>query len=100
MNFIQKAVPESISATAQGLYSAIAMGLVLAVVMSGAGALYAAWASGAFYAMAVLCAVGGCTAVLLARSWDGGSITLGKTVPAPARLSVRWMCKLAIPWWR
>lgn len=83
MNFIQKAVPESISATAQGLYSAIAMGLVLAVVMSGAGALFAASPSGAFFAMAALCAVGGGAALLLNRIWNGEQITIGKPAAAP-----------------
>jgi len=84
MHFIQRAVPESISATAQGLYSAVVMGVILAVVMSGSGALYALSTGGAFYAMAAMCAAGGLCAVLLGRAWDGGELRLGKAGQAPA----------------
>lgn len=84
MHFIQTAVPESISATAQGLYSAIVMGLILAAVMSGSGALFAMSAGAAFYAMAAMCAAGGLCAVLLRRAWNGGELSFGTTDPVPA----------------
>ena len=84
MHFIQRAVPESISATAQGLYSAVVMGLILAFVMSGSGALYALSPAVAFYAMAAMCAAGGLCAVMLKRAWGGGELTLG--APRPVRV--------------
>ncbi len=83
MNFIQKAVPESISATAQGLYSAIAMGLILAVVMSSSGALFAVSPSGAFFAMAAMCVAGVAGALLLHRLWSGEELTIGASVRKP-----------------
>ena len=83
MNFIQKAVPESISATAQGLYSAIAMGLILAVVMSSSGALFAVSPGGAFYAMAAMCVAGMAGALLLKRMWNGDQLTIGGLARTP-----------------
>lgn len=76
MHFIQRAIPESVSATAQGLYSAIVMGLMLAITMAATGALYAAIGGGAFFAMAVMCLGGLICAALLARSWSGGELDL------------------------
>lgn len=76
MHFIQRAVPETLSATAQGLYSAIVMGLMLSITMSATGTLYAATGGGAFLAMAAMCAGGLLGAVLLARTWHGGVLDL------------------------
>ncbi len=67
MYFIQRAVPPQYSATAQGLYSAIAMGAVMALATMGAGVLYELSPAGAFGAMALACAFGGAGAVLLSR---------------------------------
>ncbi|MDP6516156.1 MAG: 3-phenylpropionate MFS transporter [Alphaproteobacteria bacterium] len=71
MHFIQRAAPEGASATAQGLYSAIAAGAVLALVMTASGQLYADFGGRAFYAMAVLAGLGGLAAAVLAGRWDG-----------------------------
>jgi len=84
MHFIQRAVPESISATAQGLYSAVVMGLILAAVMSGSGALYAVSSGGVFYAMAAMCAAGGLCAIFLTRAWDGTELSFGTATRVPA----------------
>ena len=76
MHFLQKAIPGAVSAGAQALYSAIAMGAVLALTMMAVGALYAEFAGGAFHAMAAMTLAGGGFAALLARAWDGGELAL------------------------
>lgn len=76
MHFIQRAVPEEVSATAQGLYSAVAMGVVLASVIMASGGLYA-WAGGhAFFAMTAMSVLGGVAAVALGRRWRGEELRL------------------------
>ena len=76
MHFIQRAVPEEVSATAQGLYSAVAMGVVLASVIMASGGLYA-WAGGhAFFAMTAMSVLGGVAAVALGRRWRGEELCL------------------------
>ncbi len=82
MSFLQRAVPDTVSASAQALYSAIAMGAVLALTMMAVGALYAAVAGQVFFVMAAMTLVGGGFAVLLARAWDGGELPV--TMPSPA----------------
>jgi PPP family 3-phenylpropionic acid transporter len=77
MHFLQRAIPSAVSASAQALYSSLAMGVVLALAMMAAGALYAGFAGAAFTAMAAMTLAGGAFAVLLARLWDGGELRLG-----------------------
>ena len=67
MRFIQRAVPPERSATAQGLYSAVAMGAGMALATMAAGALYESAPARAFQAMAAMCALGGAGALALAR---------------------------------
>ncbi len=78
MAFLQRAVPDTVSAGAQALYSAIAMGAVLALTMMAAGALYAAVAGQVFLAMAAMTVLGGGFAALLARAWDGAELAVTK----------------------
>ena len=54
MRFIQRAVPPERSATAQGLYSAVAMGAGMALATMAAGALYESAPARAFQAMAAI----------------------------------------------
>ncbi len=77
MHFITRAVPASMSATAQSLYSAVVMGIGLGLAMIASGPLYGAFSGGAFHAMASKGLVGGILAAVLARLWDGGLIDEG-----------------------
>lgn len=74
MHFIARAVPPEFSATAQSLYSAVAMGVIFGLAMPLSGALYESFGGGAFYAMAVMCALGAAVSLVLARRWRGGVI--------------------------
>lgn len=70
MRFIQSRVPPAASATAQGLYSAVATGTVMALATMAAGRLYAVSPAGAFHAMAAMCVLAGIGAPWLARRPD------------------------------
>lgn len=67
VHFIARRMDPSISATAQGLYSAIVMGLGMGVMGLVSGQLYAAYAGDAFYVMAGLAGLGGVIAFSLRR---------------------------------
>lgn len=68
MHFIARNVAPEVAATAQSLYSSTAMGVVMGLVMMTTGWLYAAFAGGAFFAMAALSLAGGAMAAALAGS--------------------------------
>lgn len=76
MAFIARAVPDSISATAQSLYSGMVMGLAMAIAMPLSGALYQIAPGYAFAAMAGLCAAGAGIALLIPRVWTGGRLAI------------------------
>jgi PPP family 3-phenylpropionic acid transporter len=70
VGFVARAAPAGLGASAQG-YLAVALALVMAGAMGFSGELYARWESGAYWAMAVLAALG--ALVLLAGTLcDGG----------------------------
>jgi PPP family 3-phenylpropionic acid transporter len=72
MHFIAGRAPPGLSATAQGLYSAVSGGLVMGGAMVIAGTLFEAQGSGAYLAMAAL-------------SLGGSGIAYGMLRSAPAR---------------
>ena len=74
MHFIGKAIPASLSARAQGLYSAITMGVVPGCAMLVAGRLYQDLEGGSFLVMSGLAGLGTLLALLLMRRWQGGDI--------------------------
>lgn len=74
MHYIQQAVPASLSASAQGLYASVTMGIVMGVVSLTVGPLYRTFAGTAYLAMAVLGAVGLIAALSLMKRWDGETI--------------------------
>lgn len=76
MHFIQRAAPEGLSATAQGLYAAIAMGVVMGVSSWGAGQLYGTIQADAFFVMAAMSAVALVGVLVLGRIWNGERLTL------------------------
>ena len=63
--FISRRVPPALSASAQGLYSAMVMGLALGLAMLLSGKLFALYGAGAYQAMAAMAALGTVAAVLL-----------------------------------
>ena len=67
IHFIARAVPPTLSATAQSLYSAVVMGLGLGLMLLASGWLYAAYAGAAYYPMAATGLLGGVLAWTLAR---------------------------------
>ena len=67
MLYIVRSVPPEHSASAQALYSGVAMGLVMGGAVIVAGALYDDVGAGAFYAMAAMSAGGLVGALALAR---------------------------------
>ncbi len=78
MTYLQRYVPAEISATGQALYSALGMGVAMALMQPVAGWLYQGYGGGAFYAMAALAAVGFGFAVLLARRLGKVAYSVGK----------------------
>jgi PPP family 3-phenylpropionic acid transporter len=55
MYFISSRVPLQYSATAQGLYSALPMGIGTGITMFASGFLYNIYGAGAYYVMAICC---------------------------------------------
>ena len=72
MHCLREHAPPGLSATAQGLYSALAMALLGGLVMLAAGRLTGAFGGGAFLAMAAL-AAGGMVAAWALQRIDAGS---------------------------
>jgi len=71
MQFMSRAIPPQMSATAQSLYSAIGIGAVYGIAIWCSGGLYAALGGGAFHVMSGLSLAGCAAAMLLARRWKG-----------------------------
>jgi PPP family 3-phenylpropionic acid transporter len=65
MYYLMRDVPAGLAATAQGLYGAVAWGAALGLTMLSAGALYAAYAGGAFFVMTGMCLAGTAAALIL-----------------------------------
>lgn len=74
MHFIARATPSHVHATVQGVHSAVAGGIVMAIAMWGAGALYAAYGVLGYFAMAGLGLSGTVFAVFVAVRWRGGEL--------------------------
>lgn len=65
--YIAREIPSDRSATAQGLYDGLAMGLMFGIAMSLAGWVYETRTTDAFYVMAIFSALGGIGALILGR---------------------------------
>ena len=65
MNLIARTIPPSISATAQSLYSALAMGLGTGIATFTSGRLYTAMGSDSYFVMSVLAGLGAITALMI-----------------------------------
>ena len=71
MHFLARAIPREHSATAQTLYAALGVGVIMGLAMILSGQIYGALAGAAFHAMAVMSMLGGIASLVLARSWRG-----------------------------
>ena len=71
MQFISRAIPPQLSATAQTMYSAIAVGAAYGLTIWLSGGLYAWLGGNAFHVMAVLSLGATIAAVALMRQWRG-----------------------------
>lgn len=67
MDFIARGAPPGLAATAQSLYSAVALGGMFGITMLASGGLYARLGGGAFLAMAGMALAGTAVAAYLAR---------------------------------
>ena len=75
IQFITRAIPPQLSATAQSVYSAVAVGGVFGLAMWASGGLYAAIGPAAFHVMTALSLIALAPALLLARRWNGSVLT-------------------------
>lgn len=71
INFLARAIPEHQAGTAQGLYSLMTGGLVMALSTQVAGVAYTVAGGRAYAAMAVIASVSLVATFLLYKSWDG-----------------------------
>jgi len=76
MAFLSRAIPPSLSATAQTLHGAVALGVVSGVISPMLGGLYGSWGGGAFYTMTLLSLAGGVVAFIAAQRWNGETLDL------------------------
>jgi PPP family 3-phenylpropionic acid transporter len=68
MHFIGRAVPQVQAGTAQALYASVTGGIAMGGAMLVTGPLYAAYAGRAYWAMAVLAAVGLLASLVLLKA--------------------------------
>lgn len=76
MAFIARAVPTRYGGAAQGASGAMAAGLVLALGMALAAAVYPALGGGTYVIGVAFSAAGLVATVALARKWDGGALAV------------------------
>lgn len=76
MHFIQRAAPEGLSASAQGMFSAFGMGIFMGLGSLAAGPLYENFGGGAYLAMSVLSVGSTIAALVLMRRFDGQRLNL------------------------
>ena len=74
MHFLQKAIPRSLSTSAQGIYASLTAGVAMGMSSLAAGPLYRSFAGDAFLAMALLSGAGLVAAAILMRHWRGEQI--------------------------
>jgi PPP family 3-phenylpropionic acid transporter len=72
MQFLHRAIPSRLAASAQGLYASVTGGFAMGLASLAAGPLYRNFAGGAYLAMAVLGFAGLMLALILMRRWRGG----------------------------
>jgi MFS transporter, PPP family, 3-phenylpropionic acid transporter len=68
IHFISDKVPEDLSATAMSLYSAVAMGVAMGLMVMASGHLYGALGGQAYFVVAVMAGCGGVLAYIVRKS--------------------------------
>ena len=84
MQFMSRALPQRLAASAQGLYASVTAGVVMGIASLSAGPLYGAYEGQAYLGMAGLACVGLAASIALVQQWDGGLILIPKDLPAAA----------------
>lgn len=84
MQFMDRALPRRLAASAQGLYASITAGVVMGLASLAAGPLYRAYEGRAYFAMAVLACAGLAASAVLMRQWRGGLILSPRETAAAA----------------
>ena len=75
MHFIARAVPRRLQATAQGIYSALAAGILMSGLVACSGLVYQQLAGLAYLVMAAIAAISLCFAVYLRMRWPSGPVS-------------------------
>jgi PPP family 3-phenylpropionic acid transporter len=73
VHWMSERIPQAQAGTAQAIYAAVTHGIAMGAATIAAGSLYAAWAGGAYLAMAAVSGVGLIATIALMRA---GSISL------------------------
>ncbi len=76
MSFVSQAAPVGMSATAQSLYNALAMGAAIAIAVPLSGLAYAEFGAQSYLLMTLMSALAGLCMLMLGRRWDGRRLVL------------------------
>ncbi len=76
LHFLNQAVPRHLHATAQGVYQALGVSVLMSIATFLSGGLYERYGSYAYYAATVISLGSALAAFQLLRSWDGGQISV------------------------
>lgn len=76
MSFVSRAAPVGMSATAQSLYNALAMGAAIAIAVPLSGIAYAEFGDQAYLLMTLMSALAGVCVLVLSRRWNGRRLEL------------------------
>ena len=76
MEFLKQAAPDDLASSAQALFSAIAMGLAMALALPLSGYAFDQWAGQSYFLMAGLSLLGGIGAIVLGRRWNGDRLEI------------------------
>lgn len=74
MQFLARAVPPALSASAQSLYSSVVAGILMGLALLLAGHLYGFLGAGAYHVMGLLSGLGAIGILWLRRHWTGTAI--------------------------
>ncbi|NJM34061.1 MAG: MFS transporter [Rhodomicrobium sp.] len=74
MQFIDRAIPDRMASSAQGLYASVTVGFIMGIVSLAAGPLYRSFGGEAYLAMAFVSVLGLLLSLALMRRWTGGPI--------------------------
>ncbi len=75
MNFMARAFPPQLAATAQGIYASFSAGIAMGSAYLAAGPLYRTFGASAYLSMAALSLVALALTLALLRRWDGGPLS-------------------------